>query len=220
MPAIELLIAEDDDLNRAIVLGLLRGLDIEPVPARDGAEALRLFAERRFDAVLMDLRMPVMDGVAAIKAIRAAEAQDGRAPVPIAALSAGFDSDRRAALEAGANLFLPKGLSRAELAAALRFMLGERVTAPPPIDSPLSPLLPAFRRSLADSIATMRRLLAENARESLAAEAHRARGQCAVFGYPGLEGLLAGLEEGASADTADLLDEIAQALARLMPAPQ
>lgn len=115
---IRVLVADDQAIIRdglATVLGLLD--DIEVVgTAADGAEAVRLAVLEHPDVVLMDLRMPVLDGVAATARLRA--------DVPDAAVlvltTYADDESILAALRAGATGYLTKDAGRAELAAAVR----------------------------------------------------------------------------------------------------
>lgn len=115
---IRVLVADDQAIIRdglATVLGLLP--DVEVVgTAADGAEAVRLAVLERPDVVLMDLRMPVLDGVAATARLRA--------DVPDAAVlvltTYADDESILAALRAGATGYLTKDAGRAELAAAVR----------------------------------------------------------------------------------------------------
>ncbi|HLH48038.1 MAG TPA: ATP-binding protein, partial [Roseiarcus sp.] len=109
------LLAEDNDINATIAQKALRRLGFEVTRARDGGEASRLGAaaargERpRFDIVLMDVKMPGIDGLEATRAIRRAEREQGVRPTPIIALTANaMDSDRRACLAAGVDEFLVK----------------------------------------------------------------------------------------------------------------
>jgi DNA-binding NarL/FixJ family response regulator len=98
--------------------------------AGDGAEALRLLRTTPADVVVMDLRMPVMDGVTATRHIC------GAGPVPRVLVLTTFDTDEEAfaALQAGASGFLPKSVSPEELLAAIRVVangeavVGTRVT--------------------------------------------------------------------------------------------
>lgn len=95
----------------------------EPVGASDGREAAERFrasAEGSFDAILMDMMMPGLDGCEATRAIRAMERPDAKA-VPILAMTAqAFAEDRRRAQEAGMNDYLTKPLDAAALVRALR----------------------------------------------------------------------------------------------------
>ena len=107
------LLAEDNDLNLEIAEFLLENAGVRVTPARNGQEALDLFAASApgtFDAILMDVMMPVMDGYAATRAIRQLGRPDAGA-IPILAMTANaFTEDRRRAYEAGMNEHLTKPL--------------------------------------------------------------------------------------------------------------
>ncbi|MFF4616425.1 response regulator [Nonomuraea jabiensis] len=114
----KVLVVDDQQLMREGLVALLDLVgDVEVVgDAADGEQALRLVAELRPDVVLMDLRMPVMDGVEATR--RIARAHPGVAVVVLTT----YDDDRSvdSALLAGACGYLTKDAGRAEIAAALR----------------------------------------------------------------------------------------------------
>ena len=86
--ALRILAAEDNSMNQIVLRTLLQQLGIEPVIVPDGRAAVDACAAQAFDLVLMDIQMPVLDGVAATREIRRHEAAVGRAPVPIIALTA------------------------------------------------------------------------------------------------------------------------------------
>ena len=93
-------------------------LTLVPAPAL-GAEAVRLCAQTNPDAVLMDIRMPVMDGLEATRQIRSSGSQ-----VPIIAVTAfAYDRDRQKALDAGCNEYLAKPLTGDKLRQTLRQLL-------------------------------------------------------------------------------------------------
>ena len=106
-----MLIVEDVDLNADLLADLLELEDVTSERAENGRVAVDTFAQSppgRFDAILMDLRMPVMDGLEATRAIRALPRPDA-GTVPIIALTANaFDEDVRQSMEAGMNAHLPK----------------------------------------------------------------------------------------------------------------
>jgi DNA-binding NarL/FixJ family response regulator len=116
---IRLLIADDQAVVRAglsVILGLED--DIEVVgEAADGADAVRLARELKPDVVCMDIRMPVMDGIAATRAI---VADPGLRSDVLMLTTFDVDEDVFAALEAGAAGFLLKGADEATLLAAIR----------------------------------------------------------------------------------------------------
>ena len=105
------LMAEDVEQNAEILLDLLDLEDVTADHAVNGEEAVRMFAEsepNRYDAVLMDVRMPVMDGLSATRGIRALDRPDAKT-VPIIAMTANvFDEDVERSLQAGMNAHLSK----------------------------------------------------------------------------------------------------------------
>jgi signal transduction histidine kinase/CheY-like chemotaxis protein len=112
------LVVEDNEVNRRVVVGLLGRLGFTCEIATDGAKAVDRLTRPGIDIVVMDMQMPVMDGLEATTRIRAAEGADQR--VPIVGLTANaFASDRAQCLEAGMDDFLVKPVTRDRLAAAL-----------------------------------------------------------------------------------------------------
>ena len=110
-----MLVAEDNPSNYKLVEVLLRR-DYDLLHAWNGEEAVALFADCRPDLVLMDMRMPVMDGLTATAEIRKFDPE-----IPIVALTAhAFDTDQLAALEAGCNEYLLKPIDKTKLMAVLR----------------------------------------------------------------------------------------------------
>jgi PAS domain S-box-containing protein len=113
--ALRVLVADDNPVNRRIAERMLGRLGHTSVSVDDGAQAVAAVASERFDVVLMDCHMPVMDGFAATRAIRATHAT-----VRILAMTASaFAEDRDAASAAGMDGFLAKPFRLDELVAAL-----------------------------------------------------------------------------------------------------
>ncbi len=120
------LLVEDNAVNRLLAIEMLRPLGVAVTEAHDGIEALRLAERERFDLILMDCQMPVLDGYAATAAIRAGERRRNVPPVPIIALTAStLAGDAERCLAAGMNDHLAKPYRRAELEARLLRWLGE-----------------------------------------------------------------------------------------------
>jgi signal transduction histidine kinase/ligand-binding sensor domain-containing protein/CheY-like chemotaxis protein len=116
------LVVEDQPLNREVAIGILSSLGLEVETAHDGRQALDIMQAQRFDIVLMDCEMPVMDGFSATTAVRKREA--GGSHVPIIALTAdATPAGRAACLAAGMDDYLAKPFRREALHALLsRFL--------------------------------------------------------------------------------------------------
>ncbi len=117
--ALRLLVVEDVAVNRELIQTLLSPFDIEITTAENGVEAVAQMRHKPFDIVLMDVQMPVMDGLTATRAIRALPTDRARS-TPIIAMTANVLPDQiRACVEAGMNDHLGKPISPADLLSAL-----------------------------------------------------------------------------------------------------
>ena len=145
LPPLQLIIADDIEQNLDLLAAILERDQHQVRRARNGAEVLQLLTEQTPDLVLMDIQMPVMDGLTACKQRRANEQQQGLAKVPIIALTASaLAEDRAAVFAAGMDGFATKpidiSLLFAEIARVLQLPLSPRA-APPAAASAPSKLL-------------------------------------------------------------------------------
>jgi CheY-like chemotaxis protein len=165
-----ILLAEDNPINREVACELLQGLGLVVETAQDGARAAEMACHRRYDLILMDMEMPVLDGVAATRAIRGA----GGPGTPIVAMTANaFGEDRQACLAAGMNDHVAKPVDPERLyATLLRWLPAPALAAPiePAGDAPpgdlderlagIAGLDPALGlRLVGGNMATLRRVL-------------------------------------------------------------
>ncbi|QEP44611.1 response regulator [Ectothiorhodospiraceae bacterium BW-2] len=121
LPRRRVLLVEDNDLNRELALELLSQYPLQVVSVNNGAEALQQFEQQRFDLILMDIQMPVMDGYSATREIRRRGAS-AQVPfqVPIIAMSANtMAEDRQRAFTAGMNGYLTKPIDTEQFEATL-----------------------------------------------------------------------------------------------------
>ncbi len=119
-PPLKVLLAEDHAINRKVVALMLSQVGAELTSVENGAQALEAFEAERFDVILMDMQMPVMDGLTATRAIRAREQMAGLERTPIFMLTANALSDHvEACRDAGADLHVAKPITSAALLAAL-----------------------------------------------------------------------------------------------------
>jgi len=117
---LRILLVEDNPFNQQVVAGFLARTGHQLEIAKDGQQGVERLGEQRYDLVLMDVQMPVMDGMTATAAIRERERTEG-GHVPIVALTAhAMKGDRERFLEAGMDAYLPKPIDRDELLALVR----------------------------------------------------------------------------------------------------
>ncbi len=122
------LLVEDNDVNLLVAKAMLERLGCDFVCALNGEQSVDIVVGQResFDLVLMDCQMPVMDGFTATKVIRRDEAKDGRAPIPIIALTANaIAGDRERCLAAGMTDYLSKPFTMPQLREAIEKQLAE-----------------------------------------------------------------------------------------------
>ena len=116
----KILIAEDNDSNYILMTYILKKY-YQFERAKNGQEAVEMAEKNTYDIVLMDIKMPIMDGLEATKAIK-----EKFPNLPIIALTANaFDSDRQLALEAGCNDFLSKPVSSELCLQTIKKFVGE-----------------------------------------------------------------------------------------------
>lgn len=125
---LRILIADDNKTNRTILQSMLQDTGADLCVCPDGQCALDAFAAQPFDLLLLDMSMPVLDGVATARAIRALEAETGQKRAAIIALTANAQSqDRDRCFAAGMDVFLVKPIRKADLLVGLERALSTSV---------------------------------------------------------------------------------------------
>jgi PAS domain S-box-containing protein len=142
-----MLVVDDSAFNLEVAKGMLEGVGVHVMLAGDGAKAIELVRECRFDCVLMDMRMPVMDGLQATRTMR----MDANfSTLPVVGLTANANSEDHAqCLQAGMNAVVTKPIHAAHLFATLVQALGR--SAKPALPLPLPLPLPASKPADAPS---------------------------------------------------------------------
>ncbi|HKG14852.1 MAG TPA: response regulator, partial [Pyrinomonadaceae bacterium] len=224
-PRVNILVAEDNPVNRRLVAYMLEELGYEAAVVEDGARAVIEYARGRYGLVLMDCQMPVMDGYAAVAEIRRREGE-GR-HTPVVALSAdAMKGTRERCLAAGMDDYLSKPFTTEQLGAVvskwLRAPDGERPDVTPlpaeEVDQTLdlrllerlgsgaasgngARALQLVETFLSDARArreSLREAYDLRDRERLRREAHALKGGAGLFGAMRLSRICAGIVEQAS----------------------
>lgn len=159
---VRILLAEDNDVNQVVASSILeqKGYAVEIVA--DGARAVERVAQTRFDCVLMDFHMPIMDGIEATRRIRALERERNLPPVPIVALTASaMRDDKDKCIAAGMNHFLYKPFVAEDLYAVVELAIQGGVSAASDDGESEAPLTAGDAEAVrldADAIADLLRL--------------------------------------------------------------
>ncbi len=119
-PSLRILVAEDNKVNQVVVRRILEKNNHQVTITSNGQEALDKIATGTFDIVLMDVQMPVMDGLQATTLLREREQKEGLRHLPVISLTAhAMIGDRERCLESGADGYVTKPINAQELAAAM-----------------------------------------------------------------------------------------------------
>ena len=121
---LRILVAEDNPTNQLVITTLLEQVGIFPTVVCDGAQAVEAWRDGRWDVILMDIQMPVMDGLTALATIRSVEAAEGRIRTPIVALTANaMDHHTAEYLAAGMDQVAAKPIQFQRLIATINAVL-------------------------------------------------------------------------------------------------
>jgi signal transduction histidine kinase/HPt (histidine-containing phosphotransfer) domain-containing protein len=203
-PLASILVVDDSPDNRLLIHAYLTCSPYQVTFEEDGQAALDRFAIARFDLILMDVQMPVMDGLTATRAIRALEQKRGSAAVPILALTAhtAFE-DMHRCVTAGCNAHLSKPISKGDLITAIEKHL--RLKSPEskpsgriPMPAGVEELVPSYLARRRQEVPEMLELLAHSDFARLASLGHDLKGSGGGYGFPELTRLGAALEEFAN----------------------
>jgi CheY-like chemotaxis protein/HPt (histidine-containing phosphotransfer) domain-containing protein len=189
IPPMDILVVEDHPVNQKLAVTMLQKLGHRPVLAADGNVALDALLTGRFDLVLMDMQMPVMDGLEATRRFRVQEAGQR---TPIVAMTANaMEGDRETCLAAGMDDYLSKPLRAPELIAVLERYAPARsfpgsfdyATALAGEDREILEIVAEpFIEGFPKEMATMRNALAAGDLAVLSRCAHSLKGNCGIFG--------------------------------------
>jgi len=237
---LRVLVVEDNQVNQLVATGMLENLGCRVELADDGAAAVeRLRGEHGFEVVLMDCRMPRMDGFEATRAIRAQEPRGRRVPI-IAMTASALEGERDRCLAAGMDDFLTKPVNGTDLEVVVRRWTGTRLSqrtarAQPaaPADGPadldrdrvqmLSELrkdgvsffertAASFMSRVGDQVLAIRSAVDDTDPTRLQSSAHQLKGSALNLGLPRVAATAARLEAVGAAGRTGGTDELLDAL--------
>jgi CheY-like chemotaxis protein len=221
---LRILLADDAEDNRYLIRNYLKNSGCVLDECEDGASAVRRFRENRYGLVLMDVQMPVMDGYAATREMRAWEWGRSAAPVPILALTAhALKQEAQRSLDAGCNAHLTKPIYKATLLDAIRRFAvrgAEPVDAAPVreviVDSSLEDLAPGYLENRRKDAVALSSLVERAEYSAIRVLGHNMKGSGAGYGFPELTQIGCELEQAALAGDAEAIRRLAGSLAHYL----
>ena len=225
---LRILLTEDSPDNCTITLAYLEGAPYTVDVAENGAVACEMFRVGNYDLVLMDRQMPVMDGLAATRNMRAWEELNGRSAVPILALTASaLKGDREMCMAAGCTAFLTKPIRQAALLQAIREHAGIGLVALAGVGSPdlvrstfgsdrLTLRVPQYLMNCSENHLKMLAALDLPDLETVATLGHNLAGSGTSFGFPIISAIGAGIQTSAEAGDHDALQRKLASLAEFL----
>jgi CheY-like chemotaxis protein len=213
LPALRILLAEDSSDNCIITVAYLEDTPYQVEIAETGAIACEKFQAGNYDLVLMDRQMPVMDGLAATRTIRAWEQANHRPPTPIIALTASaLKGDREKCMAAGCTAFLTKPIKQEVLLQAIKEHSLAALASSIDVSRGIDPILlraipkfadriPAYLQNCRHNVTVMLDALDRVDFETVSSLGHQMRGSGGSYGFPAITDIGAALQEaGESAD--------------------
>lgn len=208
---LRVLVAEDSPENRFLLMRYLAALPWEVVQAENGREALEAFEASRFDLILMDMQMPLMDGFEATAAIRRLERERGADRVPVVALTAyAMKEEVERCLKAGCDFHVSKPIRKTTLfdkfekilagantpsVAETLFPLTQAPIARVPED--LMSLIPGYLENRRNDVSRIETLLTEGGFAEIERLAHSMKGTGGGYGFDGISSIGGAMEAAA-----------------------
>jgi len=210
---LDILVAEDGCDNRMLIRLFLKDFPCRIDMAETGEEAVRLFAGKRYDTVLMDMQLPVKDGFAAVREMRGLERERARRPAAIIAITGDRDEKwRRDCLLAGCDAVLFKPLSPQELVSAIR-RTGSGTAVRADWQERLNRLIPEYLKHREQDVEKIGEWLEQGDYEEIARIGHRMKGSGRGYGLEDVSRIGEALEHAAKNGQAPMIEAALRQLA-------
>ena len=215
--SLSILLVDDSPDNRYLINAFLRKESCSIVEAINGSIAVELFPTEKWDIILMDMQMPVMDGYQATRKIREIENEKGIRHTPIVALTAhSINTEVKKCLDAGCDVHLAKPVSKADLMNLIKnitsFSSGsEEISSKERIeiyaDPDLMPLIPGYIEHRQEDISKIKDLLENNSYRDIERCGHSMKGSGAGYGFDRITEIGAFIEIAGREENKDQIQE-------------
>lgn len=226
-PQMSVLAVDDIKENLEVIKVFLKDYPVKITTANNGQEALQRLKETTFDLILMDIRMPVMDGITATSTIRKNE-NDASTPAVILAITAhAFQEQKNKFLKLGFDGVLTKPFFKRDLIQALvKYTHKQEVALPPDkignkaigyclenenaeeIPEDLTELIPQIFQTITTDLATIKKALTDQEYQLIYSTSHALNGVCGMFGFKRLANLITDLSSNVKAKNYTLAEEL------------
>lgn len=191
---LSILLADDNDENRLVIISFLKSFNWKIDEAKNGRDALLLYQQNKYDLILMDMQMPVMDGYSATSEIRKIETDRNEVRTPVIALTAyALKEEMEKSLVAGCDDHVTKPVSKATLLETIDKFTREHTFK---VDPDLKELIPDYLEKRRSELREFRRLMDEGDFQNLQKLGHKLRGSAGSYGFPVLSEVGKEFEEG------------------------
>jgi signal transduction histidine kinase/CheY-like chemotaxis protein len=199
---LRILLADDSEDNRFLVRGYLKGTGCLIDEVSNGAEVVEKFKDGVYDLILMDAEMPVLDGYAATRAVRAIEKERATPGTPILALTAhALKEARDRSMEAGCTDHLTKPITKSALLEAIGRYAPE-LPSVVEVESWLKPVIPAYLEKRRADVLKLKAALEQGDYDTVRTLGHQMAGSGASYGFAKITEIGGALEESALAGDA------------------
>jgi PAS domain S-box-containing protein len=191
----EILLVDDNPENRLIIKAFLKQFNCVFTEANNGLEGLAFFREKKFDVLLMDMQMPIMDGLSATREIRGVEKKMRSSPTPIIALTAlAFSDEVEKCMKAGCDAHLSKPFSKFNFLKTLEEVAFDLEVV---VSKDLMEIITSYLERRNEEIKHLRLALDDDDLKSVEELGHKLRGSAGSYGFSELSQIGQKIEEAA-----------------------
>ena len=199
-----ILLADDSKINRLVIESYLKDPAYHLITVEDGVEAVEAYRHEPIDLILMDIRMPRLNGIEATQQIRQYEQENSLPAAPIIAMTADvLDETRKRAFEAGCTHWLPKPTHKEQFFELLHQAVPSPAKTSHKEPAAVDQLTTMFMEDSLSKLEAMEQEFRQQNWEALAEAAHAVKGNALILGFEGIGTLMTTLQQHAEQSDAD-----------------